>query len=349
MSEPIIDLRSDTVTRPSPAMYEAMRQAPLGDDVLGDDPTVIRLQERVAELLGKEAALFVPSGTMGNEVCIRAQTEPGDEVIADSHSHFYYYEGGAPAALSGVQTRFVDSDRGVFSGAAVEALLRPPNQHFAPTRLVVIENTHNAGGGKIWPRAAIADVARVCHAHGLRLHIDGARLMNAAVALGVEPRALVAEADTVSMCFSKGLGAPVGSAVAGTRETIARAHRFRKIFGGAMRQAGLLAAACLHGLDHNVARLAEDHAHARRFAEIVAGSPALRVNPSDVETNLVYFGVDESIIRADDLCARVRDRGVWILPLGVRSCRAVTHLDVSADQVERAARIIVEEAGRAAG
>jgi threonine aldolase len=344
--DPTIDLRSDTVTRPTPAMYEAMMRAPLGDDVFGDDPTVIRLQERVAELLGKEAALFVPSGTMGNEVCIRAQTEPGDEIVAESHSHFYYYEGGAPAALSGVQTRFVESERGVFTGAAVQAMLRPRDQHFAPTRLVVIENTHNAGGGKVWPCESIADVARVCREHGLRLHVDGARLMNAAVALGAEPRALVNEADTVSMCFSKGLGAPVGSAVAGSRETIARAHRFRKIFGGAMRQAGILAAACLYALEHHVARLAEDHAHARRFAEIVAGSPVLRINPADIETNLVYFGVDENVVRADELCARVRARGVWILPLGTRSCRAVTHLDVTGEQVERAARMIVEEAGR---
>jgi threonine aldolase len=342
----VIDMRSDTVTRPTREMYDAMLRAPLGDDVFGDDPTVNLLQERVADLLGKEAALFVPSGTMANEVCIRAHTEPGDELIAEGHSHCYYHEGGAPAALSGVQTRFIESDRGVFTGAALEAMLRPPDQHHSPTRLVVIENTHNGGGGKVWPVEGIEDVARVCRERGFRLHMDGARVLNAAVASGVPARRIARSADTVSTCFSKGLGAPVGSAVAGTADVIARAHRFRKIFGGAMRQAGILAAACLYALDHHVERLAEDHANARRFAEIIAEAPAIHINPTDIETNLIYFAVDEAVGTAEELCARLHERGVWMLPLERQRCRAVTHLDVSAEQVERAARAVAEEANR---
>ena len=344
----VIDMRSDTVTRPSSGMYEAMLQAPLGDDVFGDDPTVNMLQERVADLLGKEAALFVPSGTMANEVCIRAHTEPADELIAEGQSHCYYHEGGAPAALSGVQTRFIEGERGVFTGATLEAMLRPPDQHHCPTRLVVIENTHNGGGGKVWPLETIEDVARVCREHDFRLHMDGARVMNAAVASGLPARRIARSADTVSMCFSKGLGAPVGSAVAGNAEVIARAYRFRKIFGGAMRQAGILAAACLYALDHHVERLAEDHANARRFAEIIAEAPAIRINPADIETNLVYFGVDEAAGTAEALCARLHEQGMWMLPLERQRCRAVTHLDVNTEQVERAAARVVEEANRSA-
>jgi len=341
----MIDLRSDTVTRPTAAMREAMMAAELGDDVFGDDPTVLALQEKFAALTGKETALFVPSGTMANEVCLRAQTEPGDEIIAEGHSHFYYYEGGAPAALAGCQTRFVEGRRGIFTGRQIVALLRPLDQHFCPTRLVVIENTHNAGGGKVWPVEGVAEVARACHQHGIRVHLDGARLMNACVAAGRQPADYASHVDTVSLCFSKGLGAPVGSIVAGDAETMARALRFRKMFGGAMRQVGLLAAACIYALDHHVDRLAEDHRNARLFAELLAGSPRIEVAPESIETNMIYFGLKEGAPSPEQLCARLAEREVLILPHDARSCRAVTHLDVSTEQVRAAGGIVVEVVG----
>ena len=322
-----------------------MMSAALGDDVLGDDPTVMALQEKFAALVGKEAALFVPSGTMANEVCIRAQTEPGDEIIAEGHSHFYYYEGGAPAALAGCQTRFVEGRRGVFTGRQVVSLLRPIDQHFCPTRLVVIENTHNAGGGKVWPVEAVAEVARACHERGIRVHMDGARLMNACVAAEVKPTDYAVHVDTLSLCFSKGLGAPVGSIVAGRAETMLRAHRFRKMFGGAMRQAGLLAAACIYALDHHVEGLVQDHQNAKMFAGLLARSPKVRVDPETIETNMVYFHLEAGAPSAEQFCALLAERQVLMLADGPRSCRAVTHLDVTTDQVRRAAEIVVELAG----
>ena len=337
----MIDLRSDTVTKPTPAMKQAMMEAELGDDVLGDDPTVNRLQERFAELVGKEAALFVPSGSMGNEVCIRALTEPGDEIIGEGHSHFYYYEGAAPAALSGCQTRFVEGDRGVFTGDQVVSMLRPPDAHFCPTRLVVVENTHNGGGGKIWPLETVADLADKCHERGIRVHMDGARLMNACVASGHSPADYARHVDSLTMCFSKGLGAPVGSVVAGDRRIVDRAFRFRKMFGGGMRQAGLLAAACLYALDHNVERLAEDHENAKEFSRILSGSPRIGSDPASVETNLIYFDLRDGAPDAETLCRRAEEEGVRMFPVAARSCRAVTHLDVTSDQVRRAAEQIV--------
>lgn len=341
----MIDLRSDTVTRPTSGMKRAMIEAELGDDVLGDDPTVLGLQERFADLMGKEAALFVPSGTMGNEVCIRALTEPGDEIIGDELSHFYYYEGAAPAALCGCQTRFVKGERGVFGGEQIVSMLRPADVHFCPTRLVIMENTHNVGGGKVWPVEAVADVAGVCHARDIRVHMDGARLMNACAAAGVQPADYAAHVDTVTVCFSKGLGAPVGSAVAGDREIIARAHRFRKMFGGGMRQAGMLAAACLYALDHHVERLVEDHENARTFAGILSESSRIGIDPKAVETNLVYFDLLEGAPSSDDFCRLAEEQGVRMFPFGPRSCRAVTHLDVSAEQARRAAERVVRLAG----
>jgi threonine aldolase len=319
-----------------------MMAAELGDDVFGDDPTVLALQDKFAALTGKEAALFVPSGTMANEVCLRAQTEPGDEIIAEGHSHFYYYEGGAPAALAGCQTRFVEGRRGIFTGEQIVALLRPLDQHFCPTRLVVIENTHNAGGGKVWPVEAVAEVAQACHQHGIRVHLDGARLMNACVATGLRPTDYTRYADSVSVCFSKGLGAPVGSIVAGPRDFITRAHRFRKMFGGAMRQAGILAAAALYAMDHNVERLAEDHANARRLAEALAELPGIGLDPATVETNIVIFEVDRRHGTAPEFVARLHERGVWTLATAPSRVRAVTHLDVSREQVDRAIDVFRE-------
>lgn len=332
----IADLRSDTVTRPSAGMRRAIAEAVVGDDVLGDDPTVIELQERAAALLGKEAALFTPSGTMANQIAIRVHTTHGDEVICHKDSHAFFYESGAPAALSGVSARFLDGARGQFNGADVEAVVRPANSHFAPSRLVIVENTHNRGGGSIWPVEKIADVVGSARKAGLAMHLDGARLMNACVARRVKASEYARHFDTVSMCFSKGLGAPVGSVLAGSCELIGRAHRFRKMFGGAMRQAGILAAAASYALDHNIERLAEDHVNARRLAEGLAGISGITIHPDEVETNILFFDLDPRMGTAAEMCQRLKERGVLVLPESARRIRAVTHLDVSCEQIERA-------------
>ena len=336
----MIDLRSDTVTKPSPQMRSAMAEAGVGDDVFGGDPTVNRLQEKVASLLGKEAAIYVPSGTMANETAIRAQTQPGDEIIAHADSHIYHYESAAPAALSGCSMRLLDGKRGIFHADDVRAAVRPADSHFPRSGLVVVENTHNRGGGSIWPLANIATIRRVADEFGLKMHLDGARLMNACVATGRSPTEYTRYFETVSICFSKGLGAPVGSAVAGSTETIQRVHRFRKMFGGGMRQAGIIAAGALYALEHNVNRLAEDHANAKSLAEALAEMPGVHVDPGTVETNIVYFDIDERTGTAPALCDALRERGVWTLPVAPQRARAVTHLDVSRQDIERAIAIL---------
>jgi threonine aldolase len=331
-----VDLRSDTVTRPSAGMRAAIAAAEVGDDVLGDDPTVHRLQERAATLLGKEAALFVPSGTMANQIAIRAVCEPGDELIIDATTHSYNYETGAAAALSGVSVRIIDGPRGIFDGPDVEARVRPPGAHFARSRLVIVENTNNRGGGSVWPIEKLARVRQAALRHDLLVHLDGARLMNACAASGRRPADYTEHADSVSMCFSKGLGAPVGSVVAGSKPFMQRCERFRKMFGGAMRQSGLLAAAALYALDHNLERLPEDHRHARLLAEALAGLPAVRLDPAEVESNIVIFGIDASVGTAADVVGRLEQRGVRVLATGPDRIRAVTHLDVSRTQIEAA-------------
>ncbi len=331
-----IDLRSDTVTKPSPAMRQAMATAEVGDDVFGDDPTINRLQERVASLLGKEAALYVPSGSMANQVSIRAQTQPGDEIIAHQDSHIYHYEAGAPAGLSGCSLRLLQGDRGIYDADAVRAAVRPTDSHFAQSALIVVENTHNRGGGSIWSVEAIAAIRDVANEHKLKMHLDGARLMNASVASGRKPTEYTQYFDTVSMCFSKGLGAPVGSAVAGTAETIRRIHRFRKMFGGGMRQAGIIAAGALYALEHNVERLADDHANAKRLAAALAELPGISIEPDTVETNILYFDVDPERGTGQSVAESLREQGVWMLAIGPQRLRAVTHLDVSAEDIERA-------------
>ncbi len=337
MSDPtIVDLRSDTVTRPTPGMRRAIAEADVGDDVFGDDPTVNRLQERVAELLGKEAALFMPSGTMANQTALRAHTEPGDEIIAHVDSHVYQYEGGAPAALSGCSLRLLHGDRGQFDADKVRAAVRPDNPHFPRTRLVVVENTHNRGGGSVWPVERVAAIREVADANGLAMHLDGARLMNACIASGRRPADYTRYFETVSMCFSKGLGAPAGSITAGTRAMIRRVLRFRKMFGGGMRQAGVLAAAALYALEHHVERLAEDHANAKRLAAALAEMRGLSLNPADVETNIVYFDVDPSLGTAAAFRDRLHAEGVWVNATAPQRIRAVTHLDVSAECIDRA-------------
>jgi threonine aldolase len=344
-SASIVDLRSDTVTRPTKPMLEAMCRAELGDDVLGDEPTVIRLQEKFAALLGKQAACFVPTGTMANQTAIRAHTEPGDEVIGHADSHIIHYETGAPAALSGVMIRPLSGARGQFDADDVAAAARPESVHAPRSRLLVVENTQNRGGGSVWPMDKIQRVTAKARELKLRLHLDGARLWNASVASGIKPADYARHFDTVSCCFSKGLGTPAGSAVAGDVETIKRVRRFRKMFGGAMRQSGILAAAAIYAMDNNVQRLAEDHANARRLAEGIANIKGLTLDSEQanggVESNIVFFDIAPSLnLTGADLCARLKAKGVLMLPPGPRRIRAVTHLDVSRDGIETALKAI---------
>lgn len=336
-----IDLRSDTVTRPTPEMREAIARAEVGDDVYGEDPTVNRLQEEAAARLGKESALFVPSGTMANQIAIRALTHHGEVVLAGEGAHILRYESGAPAALAGVQVQTLGSG-GFFDAQDVRAAIHPPDAHYAPTTLVTLENTHNAAGGRILPPDLLKGIAEVARERGLRLHLDGARLFNAVVASGVPASTWAEPFDTVAFCLSKGLGAPVGSLVCGSRELIARAHRVRKMLGGGMRQAGVLAAAGLHALAHHVERLAVDHANARRLADGLAAL-GLEVEPAP-ETNIVMFRVPDvaGFVRA------TRARELRINPMDARRLRAVTHLDVSADDIGDALERI-EEALRELG
>ncbi len=325
-------------------MLEAMVSAEVGDDVLGDDPTVIALEAKVAERLGKEAACFVPSGTMANQTAIRALTEPGDEVIAHRDSHIIHYESGAPAALCGVGIYPVDGPvdgpGGLFSPRDIADAIRPGDPHYPRTRLVILENTHNRGGGTIWPLDRFAAVTAEARRHGLRVHLDGARLFNACVATLTRPTEYTHHVDTVSVCFSKGLGAPAGSAVAGSRELVARVRRFRKMFGGAMRQSGILAAAAIYALDFHVERLADDHANARRLAAGLSKLGGLTLDRGDVPTNMVFFTPDEALGNAAEFCAALAERGVRMIEMGPRRVRAVTHLDVTAAQIDAAIEIV---------
>lgn len=332
----MVDLRSDTVTRPSAGMRDAMARAEVGDDVFAEDPTVNRLQERAAALLGKEAALFVPSGSMANQIALMIHCAPGDEVIVGEGAHSYWYESGASGALAGVQLFFAGRG-GTFTADDVEAAFKADNHNHPPTRLVCVENTHNRGGGIVWPEAAVAGIATAAKRRGLRMHLDGARLLNAAVASGAPAARLAGPFDTVSLCFSKGLGAPVGSVIAGSREHVHRAHRFRKMMGGGMRQAGVLAAAALWALDHNVDRLADDHANARLLAERLAAIPGVGVDPARVDTNIVIFEVAPPLPPADEVVRRFAARDVLCFAFGARRIRLCTHLDVDRPACERAA------------
>lgn len=327
----LIDLRSDTVTQPTPAMREAIAQAPVGDDVLGDDPTVKALEAYVAELLGKEAAVFMPSGTMTNQVALRAHTEPGDEVVLESQAHIYYYEAGGPAALSGVMCKLIQGDRGIFTAADLSKALRPKDEHFPRTKLVCLENTHNRGGGSIYPLSEIEAIAEVCREQGLKLHLDGARLWNACAATGISEASYAQAFDTVSVCFSKGLGAPVGSALVGSKEFIERSRRFRKMFGGAMRQSGIVAAGALHALKHHRKRLKEDHTNAKILAEGLDHIPGVDIVPEEVQTNIVVFHTPS--ISAQTLIEKLQPKGLAILAIGDSSLRAVTSLMVDQEQV----------------
>ncbi len=335
-----IDLRSDTVTRPTFAMRQAMASAEVGDDVYGDDPTVRRLEARVAEILGKEAALFVSSGTMGNQLAVRVHCQPGEEFLCEAGAHVFNAEQAAYAQLFGVAAHPVPGTRGMLDVEQLADRIRPSDLHSPRTRLVCLENTHNSAGGLVQPFDQLAEICDWAAASGLARHLDGARLWNAVVATGIAAARWAAHFDTVNVCFSKGLGAPIGSALCGSAELIRQARWHRKALGGATRQAGIVAAGALHALEHHVDRLAEDHANARTLADALRTVPGLTLDPDRVETNMVMFRVDQELGTAAEFCTRLREQGVWILPVGRQRVRAVTHLDVSAAQVKRAGEVI---------
>lgn len=329
-----VDLRSDTVTKPTPAMRKAIAEAEVGDDVFGEDPTVNTLQQKVAEILGKEASLFVPSGTMANQLAIKSHTQPGDEVIIEATSHPYNFEGGASAALSGIQFYCLKGVRGILDVFQIEEAIRPDDHHFPVTRLICLENTHNRGGGAIYPLEKIAEISQLAKSKNLLLHIDGARLWNASVATGIKPQEYAQWADSVSVCLSKGLGAPIGSLVAGTKTFIDRVHRFRKMFGGGMRQVGIIAAAGLYALGHHIERLKEDHQNAKRLALGLKELKGIAINPDHVETNMVIFDVAESGMTAAQVSEAMKRERILIHAFGKTQIRLVTHLDVSGEDIE---------------
>ena len=331
----MIDLSSDTATRPTPAMREFIAAAPVGDDQRGEDPTVNALQDEAARRLGKPAALFLPSATMANQIALKIHTQPGDEVICHESAHIRLYEGGGPSVLSGCLLCPLPGAGGVFGPQSVHAAVRPDDPHFARTRLVCIENTHNAAGGCVWSPDAITAVVEAARRHRLALHLDGSRLLNAAVRLGLPAAALAAPFDTVTLCLSKGLGAPVGAVLAGDETTIHAARRWKHVFGGAMRQAGIIAAGGLYALRHHVERLREDHANAARLAEGLAALPGVRLDPPP-ETNLVYFDVAGTGLTGAEARARLLAEGVRASGIGETRLRFVTHLDVSGDDIDRA-------------
>jgi threonine aldolase len=339
-----IDLRSDTVTRPSPGMREAIAGAVVGDDVFEDDPTVKALERKVASLLGKDAGLFVPSGTMGNQIALRTHTSPGDEVVADRGCHCVNNETGAAAALAGVQFRTIDGRRGHPTLEQVKEAVRPREIHLPRTGVIVMENTHNMAGGTVYPIEEMTKIGAFARDAGVAVHLDGARLFNASAASGVPVDRYASCADSAMVCMSKGLGAPIGSVLTGTSAFIAKARRFRKMYGGAMRQVGILAAASLYALEHNLPKLAEDHEKAKLLAEELASSRGMEVDPEAVESNILMIRV-KGPAGAGAYIEPLAKRGVLILDLGPRLLRAVTHLDLSRDDVVKAARIMREVIG----
>lgn len=331
-----VDLRSDTVTQPTPEMREAMAGARVGDDVLGDDPTVQELESRVAAMCGMEAALLMPSGTMANAVAVKAHTRPGDEIVLERDSHIYQYEGGGYAAISGCSVALVDGHRGRLDPATLPGAIRKAagsGGHYPDATLICVENTANRGGGACYAQADLDAIAALGRSHGCALHVDGARMMNASVVSGLSPERMLQGWDSVSICLSKGLGAPVGSVLAGPESFIAMAHRWRKMLGGGMRQSGLLAAAGLYALEHHVDRLQDDHRRARRIAETMHAHPRMRLDLEAVETNMVYFSVDG--FSAEQTMAYLASHGIDVLTVDAQRCRLVTHLHVTEDAVER--------------
>jgi threonine aldolase len=346
----MIDLRSDTVTRPGPEMRRAMAEAEVDDDVLGHDPTVLRLEQRTAEMLGKEAALYVPSGTMANQIALHAQTGRGDEVFLHAQAHIVFYEQGGAAVLSGLQLRTFDSPDGTLDPAVMEDYVHYDDDvHFAPTRIVCIEDTHNHCGGVVYPLDGIRALRAFCDRHGLLLHLDGARIWNAAAAGGGSPAEIAAPCDTVSVCLSKGLGAPVGSLIAGDAAFVRRALRARKLFGGGMRQAGVIAAAGLYALEHHVERVVDDHRRARVLAERLTAAPGLSVDLEKVQTNMVYVDTRGTGLSARELVGLLEKAGVLALDEGPSVVRFVTHIDVDDADIEEAAAIVTDVVGQSLG
>jgi threonine aldolase len=336
----MIDLRSDTVTKPTEAMRQAMARADVGDDVYGEDPTVNRLQDMVATMFGKKAALFVPSGTMANQLAIRLHSQPGQEVIVESKSHIVRYEQGAAGALAGVQLHWVVGARGLISADQVEAAVRPNEPHTIQTALICLENTHNSGGGTIYPLATIERIRAVANTHGIPMHLDGARLFNAIVATTLPPGSYAQHFETLSVCLSKGLGAPAGSLLMMNDLTLLdKAKRLRRMYGGAMRQSGILAAAGIYALEHHIGRLKVDHDHAKQLARRLQQIPTVKINPQDVDTNIVIFDVIGHRLTPPDIVAALKQEGVLINAIGGPSFRAVTHLNISSAMMEEACEI----------
>lgn len=338
----MIDLRSDTVTKPTAAMRRAMMEAEVGDDVYGEDPTVNRLEARAAEIAGKEAALFVPTGTMGNTIAVKLLTEHGQEVICDSRAHLLDYEMCMVAWFSGCVIRAIPTADGVLSWDEVRRLIKPVNPYSAPTGLVEIENTHNMAGGTVYPMRTVREICDGAHERGVRVHMDGARIFNAAAALGMPIKEIAASADTLMFCLSKGLGAPAGSILAGPAELIAKGRLYRKRLGGGMRQVGVLAAACEVALEDSPRRLEEDHRNARMMAESLARMPGVHIDPASVHTNIVVFDVSAAGRPPGEISARLKERGVLLNAINERELRAVTHYDVSREDCRRALEALAE-------
>jgi threonine aldolase len=336
----MIDLYSDTMTKPTAAMRKSMAEAEVGDEQKGEDPTVNRLQDMVAELLGKEAAVYLPSGTMCNEISFAVWARTGDEMILHRDSHPVHFEVGGPAFLARMMLYPLDGPRGLFTAEQVEEAIRPDSPHYPRSRIVEVENTHNMGGGSIWPLPQLQAVCATAHRHGLVTHMDGARLLNAVVASGIPAKTYAESFDSVWIDLSKGLGCPVGAVLAGSREFIKDARRLKHLFGGAMRQAGIIAAAGLYALQHHVERLAEDHAHAKLLAQALAELPTVHLNPADVETNIVIFDVRATGRSATEVTEQLQKEGVRVSDAGRTRLRAVTHLDVSRQDITRAIDVL---------
>jgi threonine aldolase len=328
----IVDLRSDTVTKPSAAMREAMFKADVGDDVFGEDPTVNELQQVVAKMFDKEDALFVASGTMGNQLALKTHTQPGNEIICEADCHIFKYEAGASGMLSGAQMHTVQGQQGVLTAGQIEAAINHEDIHSAPTALIALENTHNRAGGTIYPIEEIRKIRALAHERKIAMHLDGARLMNACVVTHIKPMEYGKYFDSISLCFSKGLGAPVGSILTGTKQFIARARYYRKAFGGGMRQVGFLAAAALYALRHNIDRLEEDHGKAKKLAQAIAQCSRFTIDLSAVQTNIVIFSVKDGL--SYDVVEKLKTDGILSIPFSDKKIRFVTHLDVSMDDME---------------
>lgn len=340
--ESVVDLRSDTVTRPTPEMRRAMADAEVGDDVYGEDPTINRLELRAAEIFGKEAALFVPTGCMGNLISIKVWTHHGNEVICDERSHVNLYELASMSAIAGCMPRIARGEDGILSWTQIEAVIRPRIYYDSQTALISLENTHNMAGGIVYPTALVDEICEHAHAAGLKVHLDGARIFNAATALGESVDRMTANVDSVMFCLSKGLGAPVGSMIVGTRAFIEKGRVYRKMFGGGMRQAGVLAAAGLVALERSPKRLHIDHENARRLAEGIAQMPTLRIDPKKVRTNIVIFDCSNTGMTAVALCEALSLRGIWAQETALYSVRLVTHCDVNREGIDRALNVLQE-------